>query len=234
MGKAFRPAGSSYYLDLVVDAINGTIRVSYEDAVVFETRTKPWAPSSRVIGTNPFGGSFFSGRFSGAVVEVPSPRTQQYAEARLDGPVKPAYPAGSVYFLIKFSTGRFGRGEPLLVTGATGRADLFSVTVDDPGHLHFTFDHWGGAGAVSPSVPFDSNVPHLIVIRRGSLPGFARVQAVRGNTYSVALDGKDVLMGEASFYPAGPGELFVAANPVGGSSCDPSPFDEILEKGISL
>ena len=37
---------------------------------------------------------------------------------------------------------------------------------------------------------------------------------------SVVLDGKSVLSSEAEPYPAGPGEVFVATNRIGGSTCD--------------
>ena len=35
-------------------------------------------------------------------------------------------------------------------------------------------------------------------------------------------------------YPADPRKLNVSENPVGASSSDPSPFDEILQEGVSL
>ena len=72
LGKPFKPAQQAFYLDAVVDGINNLVRVYDRDALVFETRTKPWPASTFVIGTNPYGGSHVSGNFSGSVVSVPT------------------------------------------------------------------------------------------------------------------------------------------------------------------
>ncbi len=226
-GPVFRDAGGQFFLNLSIDGVNNRIRATVDgiDGVVYESGRKPWSIGGVpwFVGYNPFGGSYVSEKFSGAIAIEP-----RIPLSDLGGMM-----AGSAYLRVLFSPAGTGHGQPLLTTGTNGRADFFYVVVMDPTHLRFGFDHWGARGSTSPAIEFDPRVPHLIVVNSGSLGALKGSAEATDSSYEVTMDGREVLRGSASFFPASAREIFIGSDPVGGSLSERDFIGKIVEKGIS-
>ena len=138
---------------------------------------------------------------------------------------------GAEHMIIRLPPGKEGRSEPLLVTGRSGKGDFVYVTYLDGGHVRISYDHWGYGGARSDPIEVDYRVPHEVWIGMGPLypapgddagwRGVPPAERLRlGAGLSVVLDGRSVLSAAIEPFPAGPGEVAVATNRIGGSTCD--------------
>ena len=124
------------------------------------------------------------------------------------------------------------RNEPLLCTGATGRADLLYVRYLDPSHVSVGLDHWGVGGPKSSPIEVSYRSFQVLEISLGSLFSTDEADKVGSKGYSdrllVRWNGAPLLDGEQAFYPCRPGEIAVAANGVGASTTGPSFTGEIM------
>jgi hypothetical protein len=138
---------------------------------------------------------------------------------------------GREHMIVRLPSGKPGRGEPLLVTGVTGKGDFIYVTYEDETHIRIGYDHWGYGGSKSDSLALDYGIPHELWISLGSLfpdpddstfwGRLSPEEKLRLTSHvSVVLDGRSVLSSSASPYPSGPNHVTVAKNTIGGSSCD--------------
>jgi hypothetical protein len=123
--------------------------------------------------------------------------------------------------LIPFATPphRFGRSEPLVVTGQPGAGDFIYITYVDATHVRFGVDHWGRFARQSETQAIDYAIPHLITVSFGPLltPGRATASVLE-----VELDNRVVFRVEPfTAYPTRRDAIAVGRNPIGGSTCEP-------------
>ena len=138
---------------------------------------------------------------------------------------------GPLHLVVRFPQAP-GASEPLVVTGRTGAGDLVYVTYLDGMHLCVGYDHWMVGGPRGAPIALDYGSPHDVEIFLGSLlpppadpwwgatPPAARAELRR--RVRVTIDGAVALETTGDPYPAGPDQVYVAANPIGGSTCRPS------------
>jgi hypothetical protein len=139
---------------------------------------------------------------------------------------------GAVRLTVEFPTGRIGRAEPLVVTGAEGRGDLLSVEYLDARHLRFVYDHWGAAAIRSGRIEIVPGRKHVLTVRFGGLLAgrttpvteLAPLKRLR-----VVLDEAEVMNVAAEFHLADADELHLGANRIGGSTCEPRFTGNILQ-----
>lgn len=186
-----------------------------------------WAPSRErtllLSGLNTGGAPEVEARFTGPELEVSTEPDRTIAET-------PAA-IGPEHLVIRLSQRFIGRSEPLLTTGVTGAADVVFVKYVDQSHIRVGLDHWGYGGAVSDPIEIDYSVPHEVWISTGALYPAALDDAAWGSLdpearrqlkshVSVTIDGRTALYSAGQAYPSSPENVAVAANPVGGSTCD--------------
>lgn len=186
--------------------ING---VPYRD---FNADFNESSPKDVVVGRDPIFGAF--GRtFTGELLSV-----QRVTEAPSTS-VSTSY--GALRVAVKFPTDKLGRHEPLVVTGRTGRGDIFYVTYVDAKTVRFTIDHWGYSEAKSPPIEIDYDHIHLLEIDLGSMhPPPAGAIPPEGflAPVRVTMDGAAVFSGEMRFHPSQVEDIFFGLNPIGGST----------------
>jgi hypothetical protein len=174
----------------------------------------PGAPSSAVVGWNPFESSVAGRGFSGRVVgwrQVPS---SDLPDLVREG----QYGAVSMGVTFPFRLG--GTQEPLVVTGVTGAGDFAYVRYVDDGHAVFGFDHWGIGGLVGKPVALRFDQTHRLIVSFASLfpPG---TPENKSDSISILLDGKPVLSGHFACHPSKADQVRIGRNPIGGSTCGP-------------
>jgi hypothetical protein len=120
---------------------------------------------------------------------------------------------------IRFPVGVKGTREPLLVSGETGRADFLVVDYLGEKQFRLLLDHWGSSGLFSEPVKFEPGHEYRLEI---SHPGYAVPPVAPANRLSdlvVKLDGEVIWRVSAMLYPAAGEDVFLGANPLGGSAC---------------
>ena len=119
---------------------------------------------------------------------------------------------------------RTGRLEPLLVTGASFRADFLYIFYKDDAHIQLGFEHTSYGGPMSKPLAIDYELPHVLEVQMGSLyppvehPYYDGKTAEeikrRKRTLLVKLDGRVVHSAQLDFYESSPGDVSVGRNPV--------------------
>ena len=201
-----RPAGSTRQRTHVTVRLDGAV-VLERDVPCFQASS-----SQIVLGRR---GELLAGpeRFSGRV-ELVGPLG--FDRAWLEG-LKQA--RGLVRLKVVLPRDRFGAIEPLLMTGALGRADLVAVHYLQDGLIQLMVLHEGEAKArTSPPIAVDYGQPHEFVIGLGSLPamvplpaGEAAAWAARGA--DVRLDGHTVMTERFTAHPTEPWEVYAGCTP---------------------
>jgi hypothetical protein len=136
-------------------------------------------------------------------------------------------------------SGATGLAEPLVASGVAGRGDVIFVKYDDPGHVHFGFDHWSVGGPIGESVAVDFGKVHHLEVSMGSLyPPLgdlawhghpeAQMNTLKG-TVRVTMDGAVVLDAALPSFDARPEQIALWANPIGASSCRDAFTGTVLE-----
>lgn len=139
---------------------------------------------------------------------------------------------GAVELRVQLPEGRSGRREPLVTTGATGRGDFLMLEYLEGGCVRFGFESWGSAPQWSEPVAVNRGAEHRVEIGYGALfgpPVLGREHKELDRRVQVKLDGKIVWEREADSYPAEPREVYIGANPIGGTGCAETFSGTILE-----
>jgi hypothetical protein len=115
-----------------------------------------------------------------------------------------------------------GHAYPLLTSGRTKAGDLFFIRVLSEDKVSFGYDHWGEPLVTSPEIEVRRRDAHIVEFWAPALapPGVPR-------TLVVKWDGTVVWQQPASAYAVTPETLFIGTNPIGGSTCEPT-----LENGV--
>lgn len=132
---------------------------------------------------------------------------------------------GPLRIRLTLPTERTGKLEPLLVTGASFRADFLYVFYTDEHHLQIGFEHTSYGGPMTkPPVEVDYAAEHTLEVEMGSLyppvehPFYDGMSADeiarRKRTLRVVLDGRELLSGQYDFYDSSPGDVTVGRNTV--------------------
>jgi hypothetical protein len=131
--------------------------------------------------------------------------------SRFDG-----YP-GAVAIHLMFRNDAFGRHEPLVVTGESGKGDFAYIIYQDESQICLGFDHWGVGGVVSLPLTVDFSRPHDIVISMGSLypPDYSSYE--RHRLY-VSIDGRVIFDRPQDFHPSDAKAVIFGLNLIGGGS----------------
>jgi hypothetical protein len=191
--------------------------VSFDGTPVLKTQLEAYACDADdvYVGFNAVRSSVSGPMFGGTILN--SRAVSPPAPAPADFKFGTAHP-GDLTLSVTFGSWASAAGEPLLVVGHPGSADIVYVVRPDAGHARFGFDHWGLGGAVGAPVPLDIHGEHTIRISLGSLRDTGARQSLPADGYEVALDGQTVLAGNSPFYPSEADSIFVGENPVGGST----------------
>jgi len=176
------------------------------------------SPESIVIGRNACGSTTAGPTFTGLVAGVRQVGFEGLPALNRQG----VY--GPIIMTVQFPPHASGAQEPLVVTGVAGAGDMIYVRYLDPEHLSFGFDHWGIGGIAGAPIEIDYGQPHTIAVLMDSLfsPGTGSA-LVR-----VTLDGQLVLEGRSPCHPSAPGQIRIAENPLGGSTCGPAFTGRVL------
>jgi hypothetical protein len=134
------------------------------------------------------------------------------------GEVQP--PADGVWrCTVRFPMGVQGAREPLLVSGETGRADFLVVDYLAEKQFRLLLDHWGSMGVFSEPVGFEPGRDYRLEISHSGYAVPPVVAANRAADLTVKLDDQVVWRVPAMLYPAAGQDVFLGANPLGGSAC---------------
>ncbi|HEX3729657.1 MAG TPA: hypothetical protein VHV47_07620, partial [Opitutaceae bacterium] len=175
----------------------------------------PAAPEQIYLGRNALGASTCEGELPGGIAE---------ASRIASPPLVPAAARGPVVLELRLPEDlRAGTRDPLISAGGVGRADMLSVEYAAAGQVRFLLDHWGSEGARSPLIAIDYAKVHSLEINWPGLGG-AAAEAGReiGGKVSVQIDGQPVWTAPAKFYAARSGDISIAENPLGASTCGPA------------
>jgi len=109
-----------------------------------------------------------------------------------------------------------GEGQPLVSSGSLGAADFLFLRSEGAGRYRVGYDCWGAGGPLSEPFELKPGVAHTLEI---DWPGLLNAGAESGGPrrLCVKLDGVTRLEGLLAWHPAQP--LYLALNPIGGSSC---------------
>jgi hypothetical protein len=113
------------------------------------------------------------------------------------------------------------RSFPLLCTGRTKAGDILLLRAQRNGKLTFSYDHWGDALLSSPAVPFTVGETRVIEFSVPALTPAANPELL------VKVDGATIWRQKAPAFAFDPKDIFLGANPIGGSTCE-----KVLENGI--
>lgn len=194
------------------------MRFNGRDIASVDGLSNPSSPEQVAFGYNEIGSSSADILFSGPTLDperIPSLPSGQP-------------PAGAIRLVLKLPADRSRGPEPLLVTGRKGAADMVYVSYPDPGHVQIGYDHWGYGGPISASIAVKGGENLELLLSLGSLhyeddPNWPSLSAARrerlGSTVVVHANGAKVLEAKSSPYACEPGEIYIASNPVGGSTC---------------
>jgi hypothetical protein len=194
------------------------MRFNGRDIASVDGLSNPSSPEQVAFGYNEIGSSSADILFSGPTLDperIPSLPSGQP-------------PAGAIRLVLKLPADRSRGPEPLLVTGRQGAADMVYVLYPDPGHVQIGYDHWGYGGPISASIAVKGGENLELLLSLGSLhyeddPNWPSLSAARrerlGSTVVVHANGAKVLEAKSSPYACEPGEIYIASNPVGGSTC---------------
>lgn len=135
---------------------------------------------------------------------------------------------GVVNLGLRFQRAAIGRSLPLIVSGSPGAADFLYVQVVDENHVRFGFDHWGIGGRQSELIPVDLSQNQQVEIIFGALFVINSPSHPEAGKYEVRLNGQTVLSGESPFHPTDFSRIYIAQNPIGGSTTGTEFLGEIL------
>lgn len=135
------------------------------------------------------------------------------AKADLAGALK-----GPLRLSLRVDSQAPGAGQPLLCSGRLGAADFLFLRSEGAGRYRVGYDCWGVGGPLSEPFELKPGVTHLLEI---DWPGLSNAGAESGRPrrLCVKLDGVTRLEGLLAWHQASP--LYLALNPIGGSSCGP-------------
>jgi hypothetical protein len=196
-------------------AVRASLMVQLDGRVVWAQSVPfyPAAPGDVWMGRNTVGVSSCVSDFAWPVARI---------ERFAGGDAISRGGTGPIRLRVQLAQGREGRREPLIVTGTRGRADLLSLQYLDGGHIRFGLDHWISGFRESEALPVDYSKIHELEIR---LPTLDWPRPADGGEFSgeatILLDGAVAWRTEAKFYRAAPENLSIAANSIGGSTCEP-------------
>ncbi len=202
-------------------------------------------PDQITLGANLVGGNVSTPGFRGLFTEVGQLDPAAVADAVVSsvfprvaepGPGWQGFP-GPVRLRVVFpKVWPVGRGEPLVVAGPVGAADMVYVTYDEEGHMHLGMDHWGGAYLSSVPISVAPGSEHELTIAMGALmpPADAPLYAQRPDLAAlrqvvrVDFDGRPVVTGVRQPFATRPGQITYGINLAGGSTSGPCFTGRIL------
>ncbi|MDO8540135.1 MAG: hypothetical protein Q7S40_06790 [Opitutaceae bacterium] len=189
-------------------ALKTWVRVDWDGQRVLEEHVSPapWRTASIKVtpeaiaaaGFSPFGGEIISNWQGDNLPTI--------SAARL----------GGIRLRVRLYPENVGHSFPIGVSGQTGRGNLLFLQVTAADEVRFGYDHWGKPVILSRSVPVNLRNPHVIEFW---MPSFRAASAP--SPLVVRLDGETVWKTSVPFYPAEAGEIFIARNSIGGSTCEP-------------
>lgn len=246
LGSMMPPAGSRYYREHAGDRrLQDLVCISVDGHFGLLVNRPYDGPAKQVtFAANAISNPAAMAYFSGDVLAIhPADPVKVLPDSlRLANMVEPrgddwaGYPGPTKLRLRFYGEQADPGGEPIVVSGVSGRGDFLYVRSAGPGRLQIGFDHWGGGGGLSQPIAFDPKVPHEIAFSMGSLmpedPAFYEAHpelAQLRNLLWVTFDGQPVFARAEEFHPSRPGEITVGANRIGGSTCGPNLKALILE-----
>jgi hypothetical protein len=195
------------------------LRFNGRDIASVQRPSNPSNPEEVAFGYNQIGASTAEILFSGPKLDA------QWLPSMPSG--QP--PAGAIHLVLKLPGDRSRGPEPLLVTGRQGAADFVYIAYPDAGHVQVGYDHWGTGGPISGRIAVRGGENLEVQVSLGSLhfeedPQWALLSAADRarieSTVVVHANGAKVLDAKAIPYACDPSEIYVAANPLGGSTCN--------------
>ncbi|HVW20925.1 MAG TPA: hypothetical protein VHC86_06885 [Opitutaceae bacterium] len=223
LGSLLPPAGSAAFAAQGFPAAwRDQLMVAFDGQVVFFRPQEffPVRPEEITFGANTVGGTVAQPFFSGTVLAFePAPSNVLRRDFSAFFPSAD----GRLQLRLQLPRGRAGRREPLVVTGIPGRADLLEIRYDDDRHVSFALDHWSRSFLESPPVALDYARPHTFEL---DLPVLSWPEPADGGAangeMTIRIDGAVAWRASVEFYREARATFSVAANRIGGSTCDPA------------
>jgi hypothetical protein len=106
-----------------------------------------------------------------------------------------------------------------LVCGRPGAGDFVYIKYLDASHIALGADHWGSAGTLSEPIAIDYELPHRFTVNMDCLDVDNAHNPSNPKPTTVDIDGTRALTFPTASYPCSRSEIYLAANPLGGSSC---------------
>jgi len=138
---------------------------------------------------------------------------------------------GPVEASLQFVPMPSGISEPLIVSGSEGKGDIVFVRYLDSQRIQLGIDHWGIGMVLSPPIEVAWDKVYTVSVASAAFlpaPGdpawgatSAADQSRQLARISVSVNGRVVVVGPWKGYSAGPDEIFVGMNAIGGSTCGP-------------
>jgi hypothetical protein len=135
--------------------------------------------------------------------------------------------AGPVVMSLIFPAKHVEAREPLIVTGETGRGDIFYVEYLDESHVRFALDHWGVGLVKSEPVEFAPDRIQVLEVSMGSLE-LETAEPAKKNRFIVRFNGRTLIDCETKFHRASLTTQTIGVNLIGGSTCGPAFTGKIL------
>ncbi len=156
---------------------------------------------------------------------------------------RPAFLTSPLKLVAEFEPGVPGRSEPLLTSGITDAGDFLYVRFLDSDTAVFCYDSWGAGGPTSRPVKLRPGLPHPLEID-GPMLTPPDESTTADSHLRVVCDGEVVLNANVSHHLRTLDQLYLGANPIGGTSCgqafhgsltseDGRPFYRRLDPGAS-
>ena len=144
-------------------------------------------------------------------------------------------PAGDRFALaVKFPRNSKGGNEPLLVTGRSGRGDLYEVGYVDEDHIRFSLDHWDLPIFNSQPIKVDYGAIHHIVFKfSGMKPYAVRHGMIERGLLQVEMDGRLAWEGDFPRYPLQAGMIYFGQNDIGGTTCATEFTGELISREVN-
>jgi hypothetical protein len=213
-GFLYPPRSHPYFSGKAIEAEQSArLRVQVDGIPFIDQPALFYDPVSTTpkVGTSPQG-SAFGNRFTGELREV--------VRTPLQRPVDLTPQAGVVEMAVVLPKDRIGLREPLVVTGTTGRGDIFYVEYLDQSHVRFVLDHWGVGAVESGPVTVTPDYIQIVEIAMGSL--FPPDDKAMKNRLVVRVNGDTVLDRATAFHDVPLSTQTLGTNTIGGSTCGPA------------
>jgi hypothetical protein len=208
-------------------ASNGAVCVLFDGRIAFFASGQLWpaVAADPRVGVNSSGlasasRQFFNGAISESKTWSPEEASiswrQVYRWTPGLGPSS-SHQSGPIKLRVLLPMNWTNHREPLIVTGAPGKADSIFIVYADSTHIKVALDHWAVGAAMSEPIGIDYSIPHQFEVDMASFHG----KFGPNLPTTVLVDGRKVLDTTMGVHPTTPDQIVFGINNVGASTSEP-------------